>query len=61
MFDPYADGRGAVKAGCNRCEALAEIHDCHQKMLQLMRGFAPPVLPKKPDTFFDDRQQSLFD
>jgi hypothetical protein len=62
MFDPYMDGRGAVKAGCTRCEALAEIHDCHQKMLRLMRGFAPPpVIPKKPGTSFDDRQESLFD
>jgi hypothetical protein len=62
MFDPYTDGRGAVKAGCQRCEALIDIHECHEKMLKLMRSFAPPPAVKKPvPTFFDERQESLFD
>jgi hypothetical protein len=62
MYDPYTDGRGAVKAGCARCEMLADIHESHEKMLRLMRAFAPPpVAPRKQSPAFDDRQESLFD
>jgi hypothetical protein len=60
-FDPYTDGPGAVKGGCTRCEALADIHECHQKMLRLMRGFVPTTSDRKPDASFDQRQQNLFD
>ena len=61
-YDPYMDGRGGIKAGCTRCELLAEIHECHEKMLRLMRGFAPPpAAPKKEAAGFDERQESLFD
>jgi len=62
MYDPYMDGRGAVKAGCTRCETLADIYEIHEKMLRLMRTFAPPPpTPKKPAEGFDERQESLFD
>ncbi len=60
MFDPYTDGRGAVKGGCPRCNALADIHECHQRMVSLMRGFSPPVVRKKPSVPMDDLQESLF-
>ena len=60
MFDPYSDGPGAVKAGCTRCEALLDINDCHQKMLRLMRTFAPQTSKKQPAALVDDRQESLF-
>ncbi len=60
MFDPYADGAGAVRGGCDRCNALLEIHECHQRMLRLMRTFAPPPVKKKADGAFDDLQESLF-
>lgn len=60
MFDPYMDGPGAVKAGCARCQTLLEIHEHHQKMLRLMRAFAPPPAPKKKSAAVDDRQESLF-
>lgn len=58
-FDPYSDGRAAIKGGCKRCEELAEINECHQRMLGLMRGFAPPVPRKKP-VQASDLQESLF-
>ena len=62
-FDPYLDGRGAIRGGCTRCEALVEIQECHQRMLLLMRQFAPPearklLLRKGDDSHLQD---SLFD
>jgi hypothetical protein len=42
MFDPFEGGLGAVKGGCARCTCLVEICETHQKMLALMRTFAPP-------------------
>jgi hypothetical protein len=60
MFDPYSDGAGAVRGNCDRCNALLEIHDCHQRMLRLMRTFSPPAVRKKAATPFDDLQESLF-
>jgi hypothetical protein len=60
MFDPYSDGPGAVKGGCTRCNSLLEIHDCHQRMIGLMRTFAPPSGKKKVANPFDDLQESLF-
>jgi len=59
-FDPYADGPGAVRGGCARCMALLEIHECHQRMVALMRGFAPPVVRRKREEVFEDRQIGLF-
>jgi len=62
-FDPYLDGRGAVRGGCTRCEALVEIQECHQRMLSLMKQFNPPdprkAGPKKGDD--SHLQESLFD
>jgi hypothetical protein len=46
MFDPAEAGRGAVRGGCPRCTSLVEICELHQKMLALMRTFAPPVAKK---------------
>jgi hypothetical protein len=61
-FDPYSNGPGAVKGGCAKCAALLEIHECHRKMVSLMRGFAPPAVKKKvPVESVDDRQISLFE
>ena len=60
MFDPFADGPGAVKGGCERCAALLEIHRSHQRMITLMRGFNPPASRKNAQTAFDDAQASLF-
>ncbi len=59
-FDPYSDGKGAIKGGCAKCTELFEIHEHHRKMMVLMRGFAPPVVRKKREEPFEDRQQSLF-
>jgi hypothetical protein len=41
-FDPYFDGRGAIRGGCERCSLLADIQEQHTKMLATMRRFAPP-------------------
>lgn len=60
-FDPYSDGRGAIKGACAKCTALADIHDMHQKMIALMRNFAPPQqIRKKVVSSTADRQASLF-
>jgi hypothetical protein len=58
-FDPLTDGRGGVKGGCPKCDTLVDIHECHQRMLRLMRGFAPQQSPKKTGPT-EDLQESLF-
>ena len=62
-FDPYSDGRGAIRGGCTRCEALMEIYELHQKMMGLMRQFNPPDPKKSAAKKRDDShlQESLFD
>lgn len=57
-FDP-AEGAGAVKGACPKCSDLVEIHTLHQRLIKLMRGFAPPPAKKRPA---DDSQTqpSLF-
>ncbi|MCU1330453.1 MAG: hypothetical protein JWN34_5823 [Bryobacterales bacterium] len=62
-YDPYLDGPGAIRGGCTRCEALTEIQACHQRMLALMRQFAPPdpkrsAAKKQGDAHL---QESLFE
>ncbi|MEP6717229.1 MAG: hypothetical protein ABJC09_16780 [Terriglobia bacterium] len=59
-FDPGDDGRDAIRGECEKCGRLAEILECHERMLSLMRGFATPRSPKKSGDDFADRQQSLF-
>jgi hypothetical protein len=59
-FDPYMDGRGGIKAGCDKCTALVDIHTYHVQMLALMRGFAPPPRPKRRLPRPADLQQNLF-
>lgn len=62
-YDPYMDGPGAIRGACARCELLLEILQHHQKMMALMRQFAPPD-PKKSNTRRGDDshlQESLFD
>jgi len=60
QFDPFADGPGAVKGGCEKCAALVEIHNSHQRMLSLMRGFAPTPARKASAAIANDAQASLF-
>ena len=59
-FDPYTDGLGAIRGACAKCTALFEIHEYHQKMMTLMRSFAPPAGKKKRPAAVDDRQIGLF-
>ncbi len=59
-YDP-GEGEGAIRGGCDRCRALLEIYDQHQRLLKLMRSFGPirdRGVRKEPDA---DRQRSLFD
>jgi hypothetical protein len=61
MFDPEADGVGAIKGGCSRCLELQAILESHRRTLQLMRAFAPDPAPSdKPIDPGADRQQNLF-
>jgi hypothetical protein len=61
MFDPQADGIGAIRGGCPQCLELQSIFESHQRTLQLMRGFAPiHVQSKKPADPAPDCQQDLF-
>lgn len=60
MFDPLTDGPGAVRGGCEKCTTLMEIHNCHQKMLSLMRGFQPPQSRKPGVSAINETQESLF-
>jgi hypothetical protein len=61
MFDPEADGPGAIKAGCSRCQDLQTIFESHQRTLRLMRTFAPPAVERrKPAEVDSERQQDLF-
>src|SRR5579864_4546849 len=43
MFDPEADGPGAIRGGCSRCQELQTIFESHQRTLRLMRIFAPQL------------------
>jgi hypothetical protein len=54
------DGRGAIKAGCEKCTALVDIYTHHVQMLALMRGFAPPPKLKRRPPKPPDLQESLF-
>jgi hypothetical protein len=59
-YDPYIDGPGAIKGGCERCLALAEIHSHHSKMLAMMKRFAPQPSAKKRANDTLDLQENLF-
>jgi len=59
-FDPYLDGQGGIKGGCEKCTALVDIYSLHAQMLGLMRGFAPPQRTKRRIDSPADRQESLF-
>jgi hypothetical protein len=59
-FDPYIDGREAIRGGCDKCTALADIYAHHVQMLALMRGFAVQQKPKRRMEKEPDLQESLF-
>ena len=61
MYDPEADGIGAIKGGCPRCLELQAIFESHQNTLRLMRDFAPiPTQHAGSPDPGPDRQQDLF-
>ena len=60
LFDPYKEGPEAIKAGCQRCAALVEINALHERMLVLMRNFAPPQSSKKRHARLSELQETLF-
>ncbi len=59
-FDPYLDGRGAIRGGCEKCAALCDIYSHHVQMLALMRGFTPPQNVKRRPAKAAELQTSLF-
>jgi hypothetical protein len=59
-FDPYMDGRSAIRGGCEKCTALVDIHTYHVQMLALMRSFTPPQKPRRRPEKTPDLQASLF-
>jgi hypothetical protein len=61
MFDPFEGGRGAVRGGCARCTSLVEICETHQKMVALMRTFAPPPEKKRKEPALSNLQIGLFE
>ncbi|MBS1876178.1 MAG: hypothetical protein JSU00_23395 [Acidobacteria bacterium] len=61
MYDP-AEGEGAIRGGCTRCQALLEIHRQHLRLVEMMRAFGPArEKPVKPARLLDEFQPSLFD
>ncbi|HYA18126.1 MAG TPA: hypothetical protein VEF06_11700 [Bryobacteraceae bacterium] len=59
-FDPYIDGPGAIRGGCEKCTLLLEIHNRHVEMVAMMRKFTPPQPPRRKSTNAASRQQNLF-
>ena len=60
-FDPYLDGRGAIKGDCERCAMLADIEAHHTQMLALMRRFVPPKEVQRRTHLQPDSQIKLFE
>ncbi len=62
MYDPDADGPGAIKGGCVRCQDLFTIYENHQRTLKLMRAFGSAVERRRQPAADPNagRQQSLF-
>jgi hypothetical protein len=61
MFDPEADGIGAIKGGCPRCMELQAIFESHRYTLRLMGAFAPiPTQRAGPSDPGPGSQQDLF-
>jgi hypothetical protein len=61
MFDPEADGIGAIKGGCPRCLELQAIFESHRHTLRLMLAFGPITTQRtEPSDLGTDRQQDLF-
>lgn len=61
MYDPD-DGEGAIRGGCQRCQALFEIHRHHRRLVEMMRAFGPArEKPSRPAVVLDEHQPSLFD
>jgi hypothetical protein len=61
-IDPEADGPSGIRGGCSRCKELQIIVESHQRMVRLMRAFAPSssAQRRKPADLDADRQQDLF-
>jgi hypothetical protein len=59
-FDPSADGLGAIRGNCIKCNELVDIFHHHQQALRLMRNFKPIAEKRKPAPVEEDLQQSLF-
>ena len=60
-YDPYIDGRGAIRGNCEKCTILAEIHEAHQQMMTMMRGFTPPQTRRRVPEQQTTTQINLFE
>ena len=40
-YNPAVDGRGGIRAGCQRCNLLADIWEASLRLNQLIRRFDP--------------------
>jgi hypothetical protein len=59
-FVPGEGEHTSMRGACAKCAQLAEIQECHQRMLSLMRGFAPPRSSRKHPGEEAEVQWSLF-
>ena len=61
MFDPEAEGIGAIKGGCPRCLELQAIFESNRHTLRLMLAFAPiPTQHAGSSDPSPGRKQDLF-
>lgn len=59
-YDPYLEGRGAIRGGCERCELLAQILERHTELLAMMKRFHPPPDRLRKIRDLNDSQGNLF-
>ena len=59
-YDPYLDGPGGIRGGCDRCALLLEIMTRHTELLALMKRFAPPHINPNRNRRETGLQASLF-
>lgn len=60
MYNPEM-GEGAIKAGCQTCYALLELHKHIAAATRLMRTIAPPIERRPRKTKAERAQMSLLE
>jgi hypothetical protein len=59
-YDPV-DGEGAIRGGCEQCQALLDIYMQHRRLLDMIRAFGPMRDRARKRNGDEARQRSLFD